>query len=493
MGTGNGKDKVDVSRRRFLQGAAGMLGASVLAACGGTSAPSTGGTGETSNSNSAATNSGAATNSNSAATNSGAAAGGATSAPAQGGTAQVTVEWWDSQTGNDEEITKKMIDTFMQQNPDIKINRTYIAQDQGTQANQKLLTAIAGGNPPDVYKFDRFIVSQFAAQGFLTDITDLANKAGVKQDDYWPFAWEEANYKGKLYALPYDTDTRALWYNKDIFKEAGLDPEKPPQNWQELQDISDKLTQKGGGDRITRFGFNPIEDQTAVYIYGFAWKGVFQDPTTKKITTANPQVVASMKAVQDFANHIGVDNLDAFVAACQGTQCNDANDYFWTGQTSMVISGDWKVAQAKKYKPDVQYGVVPFPGPDGPAQYASWAGGWSWVVPKGAKNPEAAYKVINWVCGPEGQDMFCKATYHIPTNKKTAADPFYTADPLHKVFMDLLPVSHTRPPIPAGSLLWDELVKARDDIVHGQDPATRLKAVDDKVNAELDKLGFFKS
>ena len=59
--------------------------------------------------------------------------------------------------------------------------------------------------------------------------------------------------------------------------------------------------------------------------------------------------------------------------------------------------------------------------------------------------------------------------------------------------MDLLPVSHTRPPIPAGSLLWDELVKARDAIWHGTTtPEDALKAVDDKVNAELTKLGFIK-
>jgi maltose-binding protein MalE len=113
------------------------------------------------------------------------------------------------------------------------------------------------------------------------------------------------------------------------------------------------------------------------------------------------------------------------------------------------------------------------------------------VVPKGAKSVDAAWRTVSWVCGPVGQDRFCKGTYHIPTNKKAAEDPFYSEDPLHKVFMDLLPVSHTRPPVPAGSLLWDELVKARADIVHGQAPAERLKAVDDKVNAELDKLGFF--
>jgi multiple sugar transport system substrate-binding protein len=451
-----------LSRRTFLRGVAGMAGVSLLAACGGTATP----TGEP-------------------------AAGGATAAPAQGGTAKMTIEWWDQQTGVDEEVTKKMIEAFQAKNPDITINRTYIARTEGTQADEKLLTAIAGGAPPDVYKFDRFIVSQFAAQGFLTDLTDLASKAGIKAEDYFPFAWEEAVYKNKLYALPYDTDTRALWYNKDLFKEAGLDPEKPPQNITELEELADKLTQKDANGRVTRWGYVPHSDQAWIYTYGFAWKGEFQDKASGRITTANPNVVESMQWLQTYANKLGVDNLDAFTAACTGTQCDNQNDYFWTGQAAMVCSGDWKVSQAKRFKPDGNYGVVPFPGPDGPAPDASWAGGWSWVIPSGAKNPEAAWRVISWVCGPEGQDMFNKATYHIPTNKKTAEDPFYSEDPLHKVFMDLLPVSHTRPPIPAGSLLWDELYKARSDIIHGSAPADRLKQVDDKVNAELEKLGFF--
>jgi multiple sugar transport system substrate-binding protein len=411
-------------------------------------------------------------------------------APAAAG--QTTVEWWDTQTGVDQEVTEKMIATFQEKNPNIKINRTYIAQDQNTQANTKLLTAIAAGTPPDVFKFDRFIVAQFAAQGSLTDLTEFANKDGIKADDYWPFAWEEATYKGKLYALPYDTDTRALWYNKDLFEKAGLDPEKPPQTLAELQDVADKLTVKGANDRITNWGYIPTSDQAWSYTYGFAFKGQFQDPATKKITCANPQVVESMKWLKGYAEHVGVQNLDDFVAACAGNVCNDQNDYFWTGQTAMTCSGDWRVSQQKRYKPDGKYGVAPFPGPDGPAPDASWAGGWSWVVPAGSKNVDAAWTTVSWVCGPEGQDMFNKGTYHIPTNKKAAEDPYYREDPLHAVFMDLLPVSHTRPPIPAGSLLWDSLVASRDEIVHGtMDPEASLKAVDDKVNAELEKLGFF--
>ncbi len=467
-----------LSRRSFLRIAAGAAGASAIAACAAPAAP--------------AVQAPAAPAEPAVATEAPAApaAEEPTAAPAAAA-ATATVEWWDAQTGVDQEVTEKMIATFMEENPDIKINRTYIAQSQNTQANDKLLTSIAAGEPPDMFKFDRFIVAQFAAQGFLTDLTAYAEASGVKAEDFWDFAWQEANYLDKLYALPLDTDTRALWYNKDLFTAAGLDPEKPPQNVQELQDMSDALTEKGAGDRITRWGFLPTADQAWTYTYGFAWKGEFQDAATRKITCAHPQIVESMQWLKGYADHVGVDNIDAFVAACQGSNCNDQNDYFWTGQAAMVVSGDWKVAQAKRYKPDTNFGVVPMPGPDGPAPHASWAGGWSYVMPTGAKNPDAGWKVLNWTCGPVGQAIFNKATYHIPTNRQAAADAYFVEDPLHKVFMDLLPVSHTRPPIPAGSLLWDSLVASRDEIIHGQkEPEASLQAVDDKVNAELEKLGY---
>ena len=88
---------------------------------------------------------------------------------------------------------------------------------------------------------------------------------------------------------------------------------------------------------------------------------------------------------------------------------------------------------------------------------------------------------------------YCKDTYHIPTNKTAAQDPYFTADPLHKVFMDLLPVSHNRPPIPLGSQLWDLQVKAfRDEIPHGtKTPQQALTDIDTAINKQLQDAGFF--
>ena len=122
---GTSSDQPAISRRRFLRGVAGLAGVSILAACGGGSTAPTG---------------------SATATGGGAAAPAATTAPAAGGQAQVTIDLWDQQTGIAEEATKKIISDFEAKNPGIKINRTYIARTEGTQADQKLLTAIAGGD-----------------------------------------------------------------------------------------------------------------------------------------------------------------------------------------------------------------------------------------------------------------------------------------------------------------------------------------------------------
>lgn len=447
-----------ITRRSFLSTLAGLSGAALLAACSGINPADQGAD---------------------------------TSAPAQIGQASVTIELWDQQTSTSEEAMEQVIAEFEAENPSIKIKRSYIPPTDGTQSDQRLLSAIAEGTGPDVYKFDRFTVAQFAAQDMLSDLSDLALQSGVKADDYYPFAWQEASYKGKLYALPSDTDTRQLWYNKTIFKEAGLNPERPPQNAQELLQMAEQLTSRDADKRITRWGYLPHSDQAWIYTYGFAWKGQFQDEATKRITTAHPNIVQSMHWLQNYANSFGVENLDAFDEACARSDCSGGNDAFWTGKAAMVVSGSWKVAQAKLYTPDGEYGVAPFPGPNGPAPDASWAGGWCWVMPKGTKYPEEAWKAINHICGPAGQTVFSKTVGNIPTHKAVASDPSLNQDPLAKAFIDLLPVSHTRPPIPAGGLLWDELYKARADIIHGQDPEARLTVVDQMINAELEKLGFF--
>ncbi len=85
----------------------------------------------------------------------------------------------------------------------------------------KLTTAVRGGTGPDVYELDRFTVAERAAAGVLTDLTQYG--AADLASNYLDFAWKEALFKGKPYALPDDTDARVLYYNKDMLQAAGVD------------------------------------------------------------------------------------------------------------------------------------------------------------------------------------------------------------------------------------------------------------------------------
>lgn len=453
--------RVKVSRRHFLQITGLVAGATVLAACPAVPAPQ---------------------------------------APATGGEAPapsadvISMEAWSRMTDVAQESIVGIIENYNASNTiNAQVEFVFIAQTQGSQADEKLLTAVAGGTPPAAYYADRFTVPQFAFQGFFTDITDFAESAGVTKDLYFDFAWEETIYKDRIFALSFDTDTRALWYNKDILTEAGLDPEAPPQNLDELKQMAEALTVIGDGGQITRFGFNPLYDQAWLYTWGFAFKGEFQDPATKMITFSHPNNIQAMEFVKEWVDEIGVKELDAMSAACAGGACNGPNDWFWTGQFATTCSGNWKVAQAKAFKPDTNYGVVPLPGPEGPAPFASWAGGWSWCVPMGYADVASAFDAVSYFCGPEGQLKYNKDTYHIPTIKTAAEDPFFRDDPLHAVFMDLLPVSHARPPIPFGSKLWDLQFRAfRDEIPHGtKTPEQALVDIDTEINKDLEEAGFF--
>ena len=156
-----------------------------------------------------------------------AASGSAAAASAEGsavtgaacGSGATEVKFWTSHTPPDSDVLAKIVDAFNTANPDICVKMTIVPGAETDVA--KLITAIRGGAAPDVYMADRFTVPQRAAEGVLAELP--AEVAALK-DQHLEFAWNETQYQGKTYAIPFDTDARALWYNKDLITAAGEDP-----------------------------------------------------------------------------------------------------------------------------------------------------------------------------------------------------------------------------------------------------------------------------
>jgi multiple sugar transport system substrate-binding protein len=231
-------------------------------------------------------------------------------------------------------------------------------------------------------------------------------------------------------------------------------------------------------------GFIPWYSQGWLQTYGWAWDGHFWDKETGEITANDPRIVESAEWMLSYAEKYDVTIFESFSSAFG----EEAQKPFYTGQVAMVCTGDWELASIAKYAPDMDFGVMPVAYPEDGGRIATWAGGWSVVMPDGAPNVEEGFRFISYFAGPEEMDYFCRETAHIPTLKAAAENDFYYEDPNHKIFMDMLPIANTRPPVPVGQFLWNALAEARDLIIHGtKTPQEALDDVTEQSNTEMER------
>lgn len=389
------------------------------------------------------------------------------------------ITFWHGNTDTTEDALEEVAKSFEEENPDIKVKLVYTESSEG--ADQKLLTAIAGGNPPDVAFFDRFKVSSWAAEDSLTDLTDMAESDGITKDKYYDYAWEESNYNGSLYAIPLTTDSRLLYYNKDHFKEAGLDPDSPPESIDELEAAAKALTKKDG-NRFEQIGFIPWYGQGWLYSWGWGFGGEFYDKETGKVTANDPKIVDALQWMTDFGQEYGVEDISGFESS-SGT---GASDPFISGQLSMKVDGNFTMASIKKYKPDLNFGVTPIPTPSGD-DHTTWSGGMSLVIPKGAEHEEEAWKFLKYFGSEEGQEIYSDISSDFSVIATVNEKLGYTEDPVMKEFINILPDSHNRPVIPEGQLLWNELVSAVENSTRSEGtPKENLDKATEKVNKALE-------
>ncbi|WP_052487766.1 ABC transporter substrate-binding protein [Gordoniibacillus kamchatkensis] len=306
--------------------------------------------------------------------------------------------WHNWSTGPSGDSITKSVEAFNKSHPNIKVKPVYVATDGGDSVTSKLLTAVAGGNPPDVMLASRYGVAEY--MDAVTILNDRAKQANIGESMFYKWAWDESVYDGKLLGLPYDGTARALFYNKDHFKEAGLDPEKPPTTIAELEDAAKKLTKKEGG-KFTRFGLIPWYGEGWLYSWGWAFGGSFLDAKTGKVTANDPNIVKALEWETGFAKQFGIQDVTSFTSSAG----SNATNPFITGQLSMMVNGNWMISQIEQYNPKLNYGISYIPTPTG-KDFNTFVGGRVLIMPKGAKHPDAAWEFIKWMCtSEEGQSL----------------------------------------------------------------------------------------
>lgn len=351
---------------------------------------------------------------------------------------------------------------------------------------KKVLTAILSEDPPDVVNLVT-PVPKWAARKALVNLDQIIDKDRLDTNQFFPALWHEMKYRGSTYALPAYTGAFALLYNKKIFREAGLDPDKPPRTWDEVKEYSKKILKRENG-KIVRMGFIPQYGTIETpLIIAFELGAKFINDNGTKVKLTEPAVEKAFQWEHDFFDLYSVDEVSAFMGGFgYGNQHG-----FISERVAMIINDNSFLDQIKKYKPDLDYGVAMIPTFDGSSSVSS-AGSWWIAIPRGAKNKNAAWEFMKFVVSRTTQlkESMSRAETLFPVNREAANDQdFLSLNKYMKIFSAQMEQTRSKSIVPlAHDIFWREFSLARERSLRNMmTPAQSLKQAEKTVQSFLDR------
>lgn len=316
-----------------------------------------------------------------------------------------------------------IVDKFNQSQDEIHVNHTYLPWGDIFTKN---LASIAAGEPADVIVNDINTVAQRAQKNQNTNLSEFIAQEGDEfASNFYENLWDVTLYEGDNYAIPFTTDTRLLYYNKDMMEEVGLDPEQPPTTWEELQEMA-MMMDVANGDNYDRIGYVPRYGVQGDFYYMNATGHGFWDFESDRPTINDPEGVAALKWVSEYENHYGSDRLNAFTAEFGNQQA----DPFMNGKIGMMIKEGTHYSQIAAYAPDLNFGVTTVPEfEDSTGGHTSWGGGFVVEIPYGADNPEASWEFIKFLTDQSSQEYWAVNNFDNVANI-SAAETAQTSDSL---------------------------------------------------------------
>ncbi len=311
----------------------------------------------------------------------------------------------------------KLITQFNKQSKDFKVKMREMPSDTG-QYFDKLRTQFqAGGGDIDIIIGDVIWPAQFAANGWVTDLSDRFKDT----DAFLPGPMEAASYEGKVWAVPWYTDAGLLYYRKDLLEKSGYSG--PPKTWDELMQMTKKVQQDSGMK-------NGFVYQGAEYEGGvcngceYIWTngGNILDPKdSSKVVIDSPGSVAGMTTWADTIKS-GVSPqavLQYKEDESAATFLNDEAVFIRNWPYMYALAG---TADYPKVKPD-QLGIAPIPvdSPGNPSY--STLGGWNFLINASSDRQDEAWEFIEWITAPEQLVTNAKLGSKLPTRKALYDEP----------------------------------------------------------------------
>jgi multiple sugar transport system substrate-binding protein len=418
----------------------------------------------------------------------GAAASGPSSsgpAPAPGKDDKLTLTVYSKFTAREYDIVTKALNTLKTKYPNIEIKH------EGNQDDDKLTQSIRGGNPPDVaISFYTDNLGAWCSTGSFQDLQPYIDRDKIDLKQIPDAVRSYTEYQGKRCAMPMLADVYGFYYNKDMFAAAGIS--SPPKTMSELLEDTKKMTQFNPDGSIKVAGFMPsmpfYANKAEIWApsFGATWLG----PDGKSDLADSPQWKDMFEFQKKLIDFYGHDKIEKFKSGLGDEYSADQG--FQAGKIAMAYDGEYRTAFIKDQAPKINFGTAPPPVADSaPDRYGTgFATGTIIAIPKGAKNPGAAWELIKQMSlDTDNLVEMANGLKNVPSTLASLTDPRLQVDPQFKTFLDmysggkLLP----NPSTPIG----DAHLKAVNDFAEKwqagavPDLTEGLKKVDSQINDAL--------
>lgn len=391
---------------------------------------------------------------------------------AEGAGQKVVLTFWNGFTGPDGELLKTIVSGYNKANA----NKAEIKMDvmPWDQLNQKLPPAIATDTAPGLVAIIGGSATPYIQNGSFQDLSGFFETTGASKEDFTNGALELGTKNGNPYLLPMQMNGLYLFWNKTLFKNAGLDPEKAPATLEELAAYAEKLTDQSKN----QYGFGiPVAGAAPYYaslIIGNGGSVVDQD--SNKSVFNSPENAATFQWIQDMVANKKV--------SPKGAPGADLEKMMMSGQLGMYINGPWMAAGLKSNS--VDFGVA-LP-PKGSVTQFTELGGIGFAIPSGASGEEkqAAYDFINYWNSPEIVKQWSMANGFPPYIKSVVEDPEVQKDPLISAMANMGDAAKPFLPglISADRINNEVIFTALEAVQNGQNVSEVLK----KASGAIDEL-----
>jgi multiple sugar transport system substrate-binding protein len=350
--------------------------------------------------------------------------------------------------------TQALVDEFNASQNEIEVTLDVYSWGVG---HDNLVTQISGGQAPDLANGNSQWVGEWAGINEVMPLDDLLSKEFLA--NFVPSGIEAFTIDGKLMAMPYFLDPRAMYYRKDLFEQAGL---KPPETWDDVIAAAQKLNDPPNSNAIG-LAFSRASDDMDYWWY--AWLGANGADGNTKLWDENgksrfntPEGIAATQFLVDLAQKYKAVNPDYITAGRDA----DLQTLFYNSKLAMLETGSWYPTLLKNNAPDLQVGIAPIPVAKAGMKpvTAFWPD--AVMMFKQSKHPEEAAKFLEWMYSKENRLLFAKQRGVIPERIDVGTDPAYAVSDTEKFFVDQLKTAKNAYETPFPATLYKVYTEAEN-------------------------------